>query len=269
MTNAALWVVSFYRFQPIEDPGAAREALWRACAERDLKGTVLVAPEGVNVALMGSRPHLRSFMDAHFPGVAANWTGVAPDTPAFGRLQVRERAAAVTGGCQLHADTPVGRHVAPSDWNALLADEEVLVLDVRNRYESAIGTFAGATAVATDHFAEFAAFARRELAGQRRRRIAMFCTGGIRCEKASAHLLASGFADVCQLRGGILNYLANVDAGDNAFVGECFVFDRRVSLAADGTAGSYRLCRSCGQPTPKHARDVCAACRNSAAGQES
>jgi len=262
-----LWVVSFYRFQPIDDPGALRAALWRDCAERGLKGTVLIAPEGVNAALAGLRPRLRSFTETHFPGVAANWTRIAPDTPAFRRLKVRQRAEIVTCGRQLGANTPVGRHVAPTDWNALLADPEVLVLDVRNRYETAIGTFPDATAAATDRFQEFADFAQRELADQRRRPIAMFCTGGIRCEKASAHLLASGFEDVRQLRGGILSYLATVDAGDNAFAGECFVFDGRVSLAADGTAGSYRLCGSCGQPTPKGAGDVGVCCANSNASR--
>ena len=263
---APLWVVSFYRFQRRDDLGALRAALWRACAELELKGTVLIAPEGVNVALAGSRPRLRRFTETHFPGVAANWTRAAPDTPAFRRLKVRQRDEIITCGRQLGAHTQVGCHVAPADWNALLADPEVLVLDVRNRYETAIGTFPDATAAATERFHEFADFARRELAGERRRRIAMFCTGGIRCEKASAHLLAHGFQDVCQLRGGILNYLASVPASENVFAGECFVFDGRVSLAADGTEGSYRLCRTCGQPTPKGAGCVCATCRTSIAG---
>lgn len=261
-------MVSFYTFRRNDNVGALREALWRACAEQGLKGTVLVAPEGVNAALTGSRQHLRSFTETHFPGVAVNWTRVDPRTPAFQRLKVRERVEIVTCGREHGADTAVGRHVAPTDWNALLADPDVLVLDVRNRYETAIGTFPDAMPVATDRFREFADFVRRQLAGEPRRRIAMFCTGGIRCEKASAHLLASGFQDVCQLRGGILNYLASVPTSENAFAGECFVFDGRVSLAADGTEGSYRLCGTCGQPTPKDAGRVCAACPGSAASVE-
>ena len=258
---ARCWVASFYQFHPIDDTAVLREQLWRACVERGLKGTVLIAPEGVNAALTGSRPRLEDFASTHFPRVAVNWTPITGDTTAFARLKVRERLEIVTSGCALGADTPVGRHVDPADWNALLADPDVLVLDVRNRYESAIGTFPSATPAATDRFQEFAAFADEELEPQRRRRVAMFCTGGIRCEKASAHLLASGFEDVCQLRGGILSYFASTSAAENAFAGECFVFDGRVAVKADGTEGSYQLCRSCGQPTPKDAGLLCASCR--------
>ena len=257
---ARSWVASFYQFHPIDEPAALCEELRQACLDRGLKGTVLIAPEGVNVALAGSRPRLEDFASTHFPRVAVNWTPVTGDTPAFAHLKVRERPEIVTSGCALNTETPVGRHVDPADWNALLADPEVLVLDVRNGYESAIGTFPGATAAATDSFHEFAAFAHEELEPQRRRRVAMFCTGGIRCEKASAHLLASGFEDVCQLRGGILSYFASTKPAENAFAGECFVFDGRVSVKADGTEGSYQLCRSCGQPTPKGAEVACAVC---------
>lgn len=269
MSNCAatrFWVASFYKFQPIDDTAALRQELWQACAERGLKGTVLIAPEGVNAALAGSRPHLASFANTHFPGVAVNWTPAAAGQLPFERLKVRERAELVTGRRVLGADTPVGRYVEPADWNALLADPEVLVLDVRNRYETAIGTFPGATAADTDRFREFAAFACEQLVPRRGQRVAMFCTGGIRCEKASAHLLASGFADVCQLRGGILNYLAHTDAARNAFVGECFVFDDRVAVKADGTEGGYRLCRTCGQPTRKGSDAVCTECRKDCAG---
>lgn len=258
---ARSWVASFYQFQPIDDTAVLREQLWQACVEQGFKGTVLIAPEGVNAALAGSRPRLEDFANTHFPRVAVNWTPVTGDTPAFARLKVRERPEIVTSGCAFGADTPVGRHVDPADWNALLADPEVLVLDVRNRYESAIGTFPSATAAGTDRFQEFADFVREELEPQRGRRVAMFCTGGIRCEKASAHLLASGFEDVCQLRGGILSYFASTKPAENIFAGECFVFDGRVSLKADGTEGSYQLCRSCGQPTPKDAGLLCASCR--------
>lgn len=263
---ARCWVASFYQFQPIDDPATLCAGLRQACLDRGLKGTVLIAPEGVNVALTGSRPLLEDFANTHYPRVAVNWTRATGDTPAFARLKVRERPEIVTSGCTLDAETPVGHHVDTADWNALLADPEVLVLDVRNRYESAIGTFPGATVAATDRFQEFAAFADEELEPQRGRRVAMFCTGGIRCEKASAHLLVSGFEDVCQLRGGILSYFASTNAAENAFAGECFVFDGRVSLKADGTEGSYQLCRSCGQPTPKGAEVACAVCGKGGVG---
>lgn len=257
---ARSWVASFYQFHPIDDPATLCDGLRQACLGRGLKGTVLIAPEGVNAALMGSRSRLEDFANTHFPRVAVNWTPATGDTPSFARLKVRERLEIVTSGRALDPETPVGRHVDPADWNALLADPDVLVLDVRNRYESAIGTFPGAAAAGTDRFQEFATFADEELEPQRGRRVAMFCTGGIRCEKASAHLLASGFEDVCQLRGGILSYFASTKPAENVFAGECFVFDGRVSVKADGTEGSYQLCRSCGQPTPKGAEVACAAC---------
>lgn len=260
-TATACQVASFYRFERIGDPPAHADALRRACAARGLKGTILVAPEGVNVALAGTCSRLQSFLAEHFADVDANWTPATSAAHAFKRLRVRVRDEIVTSGHALLPATPVGRHVEAAQWQRLLDDPDVLVLDVRNEYESRIGTFPGAKPANTARFREFARFAGRELSARRHPRIAMFCTGGVRCEKASAHLLANGFADVCQLRGGIVRYLREVGPANSAFEGECFVFDGRVSLRADMGEGTYWLCERCGGPTPKAGGTTCAECQ--------
>ena len=254
------WVASFYRFQSLANIGALRKKLEDACVAHALTGTVLLAPEGVNAALTGSRPSLRSVLEEFFPECEPNWTPARPETAVFKHMRVRERTEIVTCGRSLAPGTPVGRHVAAAEWNALVADPEVLVLDVRNDYESAIGAFRGAMPAATARFGEFPAFADNALASNRGRRVAMYCTGGIRCEKASAHLLEQGFGRVYQLRGGILRYLTETRPEDNAFAGECFVFDGRVSLRPDLHPGSYRPCRKCGRPVRKDAPEDCGGC---------
>ena len=254
------WVASFYRFQPLANIGALRQSLEDACAARGLTGTVLLAPEGINAALAGSRPSVESVLREFFPACEPMWTPAPPGTVVFKRMRVRERGEIVTCGRGLSPATPIGRHVAAAEWNALVADPEVLVLDVRNEYESAIGAFRGAIPAATANFGEFPAFADNALASNRDQPVAMYCTGGIRCEKASAHLLERGWRSVYQLRGGILRYLAETPPQDNAFEGECFVFDGRISLGRDLREGGYRPCRKCGRPVCKDAQGDCAAC---------
>ena len=161
---------------------------------------------------------------------------------------MRIRPEIVTFDLPLSPSTPVGKHVSPAAWNELLTDPDVLVVDVRNGYESEVGTFKGAVRAATDNFRDFRDFVAREHGNDQRRPIAMFCTGGIRCEKASAYLLAHGFENVSQLEGGILKYFADTADADNAFEGECFVFDERVSVSSSLEQGTLGLCRACGKP---------------------
>lgn len=258
---APVGVVSFYRFERIAKPQALARTLRRGCAAHGFSGTVLIAPEGVNVALAGARGRLRRLLAEHFAGVDANWTPATSAARVFKRLKVRVRDEIVTAGRPLCQHAPVGRRVEPEEWQRLIEDPGVLVLDVRNEYESRIGTFRGAVPAITARFGQFAEFARRHLSPRRHRRIAMFCTGGVRCEKASAHLLASGFADVCQLRGGILRYLTAIEPAQSAFEGECFVFDGRVSLRGDLREGRHRLCPRCGNPTPKDGGVACGECQ--------
>ena len=263
MGNCA--VAAFYRFQPLRDVGRLVEAVEVACAARGLKGTVLLAPEGVNGALAGRREDVEAMLAEFFPTVRVNWSCAASPDAAFRRLKVRAKAEVVTFGESL-AGQPVGEHVDAEVWNALLADPDVRVVDVRNSYETELGTFDGATPLETATFGEFREAVRAGLCGDGHQPVAMYCTGGIRCEKASAYLLAQGFEQVYQLDGGILGYLGKcaADAGEHApvnrFEGECFVFDGRVALAADLAPGSHRLCAACGATPTKAADGRCSGC---------
>ena len=265
----AVSVASFYRFHPIDDVAALRERVFATCEAHGLRGTVLLAPEGVNATLAGCRADLHDVIDEHFSGVDVNWSTAAPGNRVFQRLKVGARREIVTFDQPLSPRTPVAEHVPASIWNRLVADPDVVVLDVRNDYESEIGTFRGARRADTANFRGFHEFVARELGDHRQRPIAMFCTGGIRCEKASAYLLAQGFEDVVQLEGGILKYFADTADGDNAFEGECFVFDERVSVASSLIQGNFALCPACNQPASirfgSHSSaiaSVCPGCRD-------
>ena len=253
-------VASFYVFRTLDDLDSLRDSLDEACTTAGLKGTVLLAPEGANAALAGSRPEIERVVAAHFPGADVKWTTAAADISVFDRLKVRLKPEIVTFGLELSPGTRVGSHVEPTTWDRLLRDPTVTVLDVRNDYESDIGTFRGARRTNTATFGEFKDFVDRELDPSQDRRLALFCTGGIRCEKASAYLIERGFEDVCQLNGGILGYLGAAGT-DGAFEGECFVFDQRVSVANGRTQGSYELCAYCGRAVAKtDGQPVCARC---------
>ena len=244
-------VASFYRFAPVGDVDALRDRAEKACRARGLKGTVLLAPEGVNATLAGVRCDIEAVVAALFAGAVVKWSMADAGNPVFHRLKVRAKNEIVSFGRPQPASAPVGRHVDAKTWNALLDEEGVVVVDARNDYESDVGSFRGAKRAATATFRDFPDFVRRELNLGRHRPVAMFCTGGIRCEKASAYLIEQGFEDVCQLDGGILNYLAEVKDNEmlaNAFEGECFVFDQRVSVADDLTQGSFELCHACRRP---------------------
>ena len=193
-------VASFYVFRPLDDLDALQSSLHKACTAEGLKGTVLLAPEGVNAALVGQRQGIERVVAAHFPEADVKWSTAAPANPVFDRLKVRLKPEIVTFGLELSPATRVGTHVDPATWDHLLRDPTVTVLDVRNDYESDIGTFRGARCANTATFGEFKDFVDNELDPGQDRRLALFCTGGFRCEKASV-LDRAGFEDVCQLDG--------------------------------------------------------------------
>ena len=269
---SADWVLSFYRFCALANPGAVRDVVEAACVERRLLGTVLLATEGINAALAGPRSNLESLLAALapvVPNVRANWSVAPPQRRAFQHLKVRVKHEIVGFGYTLTADTPVGVYVDAPAWDQLSADPDVRIVDTRNDYESHIGTFQGATLAATRTFRDFPDFAERELDPTQDKRVALFCTGGIRCEKASAHLLERGFEQVYQLEGGILSYLASTNLAAHErrsqpalgrFKGECFVFDERVSVADDLDIGNYRLCARCSWPLSREPQAGCPAC---------
>ncbi|MEX2480173.1 MAG: rhodanese-related sulfurtransferase [Gammaproteobacteria bacterium] len=249
---AALAVAAFYRFVEIEEPSALAAELLTLGRSRALRGTILIAHEGINGSIAGAPgavedllARLRSrpaFADlrAHLSRTTRN---------PFRRFKVKLRREIVSLG--VAGITPgyrTGTRLDPAAWNDLLADPEVLVVDTRNDYEHRIGSFVGAVNPGTGHFREFPRFVAAELGTRRERPVAMFCTGGIRCEKASALLLAQGFASVYQLDGGILRYLSETAPVASLWRGDCFVFDDRIALDQRLTPADYLQCHGCRQP---------------------
>ena len=245
-------VAALYRFAAFDDPAAIRTALEARARALGIRGTLLVAGEGINGTIAGAPEAVDAMVATirSLPGCA----GLAPkyaDAAAmpFHRLKVRLKREIVTlGVAGIDAARDAGTYVSPADWNALVDDPDTVVIDTRNGYEVAVGSFAGAIDPGTEAFRDFPAWVdahRDELAGKR---IAMFCTGGIRCEKATALMKAEGFDDVHHLDGGILRYLEEVPEGESRWRGECFVFDERVAVGHGLAPGSHVLCRGCRMP---------------------
>jgi UPF0176 protein len=233
-----LEVAAFYQFARLPDFRGLREPLRALLAGLNLKGSVLLALEGINGTLAGEADGIAALVEElrHgklFGGRLDNLElkFSSAKTMPFGRLKVRLKKEIVTLGDETADPTrQVGIHVEPCEWNSLIASPDTLVLDTRNAFEVAMGTFEGAVDPQLASFGQFKQFAAERLDPQKHRRIAMFCTGGIRCEKASSHLLARGFGQVYHLKGGILKYLEEVPEANSRWRGECFVFDERVSL---------------------------------------
>jgi len=256
-----LTVAALYHFTRLADPAALREGLLAACTAAGVKGSLLLAPEGINGTIAGTRAGIDAALSAlrALPGCADLAQKESPAvTMPFRRLKVRIKREIVTmGQPQVNPRARVGHYVAPADWNALITAPDVAVIDTRNAYEVAIGTFQGAVDPGTGTFSDFPAWwqaNRNRFAGQR---IAMFCTGGIRCEKSTNYLLDQGVDQVYHLQGGILNYLEHVPQDESLWHGDCFVFDDRVSVGHGLTPGPHILCRACGRPlTEDRRRDL-------------
>jgi UPF0176 protein len=246
-------VAAFYRFLDLADPVGFRDELQALCERHGLLGTVLVAAEGFNGSLAGQRAGIEAVFDWIAAALSlddtidARWS--ESDEAPFRRMRVRIKKEIVTlGRPDILPHENTGSYVEPEAWNALIEDPEVLVIDTRNRYEVEVGTFPGALDPGTDSFREFPAFAETLAETARDRPLAMFCTGGIRCEKATALMLELGFENVHHLKGGILNYLSTVPEEANCWRGECFVFDTRVAVDRDLAEGGYVQCHACRRP---------------------
>jgi UPF0176 protein len=262
--TAGIHVAALYRFTPFPDPEALRAPLLTACEAVGVKGTLLLAREGINGTIAGTDTALAAVLGhiRALPGCAELDVKFshAPAMP-FGRMKVRVKREIVTmGEPGIDPTLSAGHYVDPADWNALIADPDTLVIDTRNDYEVAIGSFTGAVDPATPSFRDFPAWFRehREALLEGKTRVAMFCTGGIRCEKSTSFLRAEGVEDVFHLKGGILKYLEQVPAQQSLWQGECFVFDERVSVGHGLALGSYTRCRPCGRPLPQG--EACPAC---------
>ena len=270
-SDSRLLVAAFYAFTPLNDEHreALLDTLPSLARDGDVLGSVLVAHEGVNGTISGPEPgvdavldHLRASLDLgndHYARleVKRSWA----DKPVFRRFKARRKNEIVTIGVKnVDPRSSVGTYVEPDDWNALVDDPDTLVIDTRNSYETAIGTFDGAIDPGTESFREFPQWAEqtlRPLVEQNgNKRIAMFCTGGIRCEKASSYLQQQGFGEVHHLRGGILKYLEQMPEAESRWQGECFVFDQRVALNHRLEPGEYSLCHACGMPVSAEERTL-------------
>jgi UPF0176 protein len=229
-----LSVAALYHFAPVPDPIALQEPLLALCNAHDLKGTLLIAGEGINGTIAGEQAgldhviaHIRSWTG--FVGMEVKFSS-ATSMP-FGKMKVRLKREIVTMGVEgINPRSDAGAYVEAADWNELINDPDTIVIDTRNDFEVQHGTFPGAINPETGSFRQFPAWFDAQSEQYQGKKIAMFCTGGIRCEKATAYVKAQGFANVYHLKGGILKYLEEVPAADSVWQGDCFVFDEREAL---------------------------------------
>ncbi|WGL18088.1 rhodanese-related sulfurtransferase [Microbulbifer bruguierae] len=245
-------VCALYKFVSLDDYESLREPLLQVLLDNDVRGTLLLAREGINGTVAGSRSGIDALL-AYLksdPRLAAldykeSYTAHMP----FLRSKVKLKREIVTMGVEgIDPRRTVGTYVKPQDWNALISDPDVLLIDTRNDYEVQVGTFENAVNPNTTTFREFPAYVKDHLDPQKHKKVAMFCTGGIRCEKSTAYLKEQGFDEVYHLQGGILKYLEDVPKEETLWKGECFVFDDRVTVDHDLERGSYEQCNACRMP---------------------
>ncbi|MGL4279137.1 MAG: rhodanese-related sulfurtransferase [Albidovulum sp.] len=266
-------VAALYQFTRFDDPAALRGPLLALCEAEGVRGTLLLAQEGINGTIAGTRAGIDTVL-AHIralPGCAAlDWKESAAAEMPFGRMKVRLKREIVTmGEPDVDPRAGTGHYVEAADWNALISAPDVVVIDTRNDYEVGIGSFAGAVDPGTKSFREFPGWWRENAQQFEGKRVAMFCTGGIRCEKSTNFLMQEGVAEVFHLKGGILKYLEEVPETESLWQGECFVFDERVSVGHGLVPGTHGLCRACRRPLTAAGRNhadyeegvSCAACR--------
>jgi UPF0176 protein len=245
-------VAALYHFTRFDDPEALQGPLQDLCKSNGVRGTLLLAHEGINGTIAGSRAGIDAVL-AHIcalPGCSdLEWKESTASERPFNRMKVRQKREIVTmGQPDVDPRARVGHYVDPKDWNELIRQPDVAVIDTRNDYEVAIGTFEGAVDPKTQSFGEFPAWWEKNRHRFHNKRIAMFCTGGIRCEKSTNYLLGQGVKDVFHLKGGILKYLEDMPPEDSSWNGECFVFDGRVSVGHGLKEGPHELCFACRRP---------------------
>ncbi len=249
---SSIVVCALYRFVALDNHQALREPLKQLLEEHAIRGTLLLASEGINGTVAGSRAAIDAMkhwfeQDERFNGI--DYKESISDTQPFYRTKVKLKQEIVTMGVEgIDPQRVVGTYVKPEYWNELISDPDVVVVDTRNDYEVDIGTFKGAINPGTKSFREFPDYAKTHLDPQKHRKVAMFCTGGIRCEKSTAYLKEQGFEEVYHLEGGILKYLETVPEAESLWQGECFVFDNRVTVNHALLPGDYQLCGACRAP---------------------
>jgi UPF0176 protein len=229
-------IAAFYRFVRVSEPADLKDQMLSLFRESDLLGTMLIAPEGINGTMAGSAATIDRLLDTLSAYIGLDRSEVKFSTSEespFQRLKFKVKSEIITFRNVSIDPTKPGQYVEPRQWDALISDPEVLVLDTRNTYETEIGTFNGAVTPPLDTFSDFVTYVRENLDAEKHRKVAMFCTGGIRCEKASAFMLQEGFEEVYHLRGGILRYLEQMPKEESKWRGGCYVFDERISVDHD------------------------------------
>ncbi|GAB4539642.1 MAG: rhodanese-related sulfurtransferase [Pleurocapsa sp.] len=253
MFNEMTYIVAtFYKFVALEDLETQKNAIATYCIQHDIKGTILLAAEGINGTIAGSRQGIDAVMGwlrSHPAFADLEHKESTAESLPFARMKVKLKKEIVTIGlAEVDPNQKVGRYVPPKEWNRVISDPEVVVIDTRNDYEVGIGSFKRAIDPKTQSFRQFPEYVAQNLDPEQHPKVAMFCTGGIRCEKASSYLVSQGFKEVYHLQGGILKYLEEVPPEESLWEGECFVFDERVTVKEGLALGSYELCYACGHP---------------------
>jgi UPF0176 protein len=251
-TAMSFTVATFYKFTPFPDRETKQPEYQTLCEAHDIRGTILLAQEGINATIAGTNEAIEQVI-AVLKEDDRLWDLDVKFSPAaslpFGRLKVKLKTEIVTfGQPEANPTEIVGQYVHPKDWNDLISQPDVVTIDTRNDFEVAIGSFQGAENPHTSSFRDLPNFVQQNLDPAKHKRVAMFCTGGIRCEKATSYLKHQGFEEVYHLQGGILKYLEEIPAEESLWNGDCFVFDERVSVKQGLEPGDYELCQACGAP---------------------
>jgi len=245
-------IAALYLFIPVADPAELKQKFLQELSPLQLCGTLLIAPEGINGTLAGSELAIQELLIC-----LNNNTGLSQkdvkfsysEEKPFNKFKIRLKREIVTfNQPHVNPNLRVGTYIEPDEWNTLIDDPDVTVIDTRNKYETLIGTFKNAIDPKIDSFMEFSDYVRENLDPKKHKKIAMFCTGGIRCEKASSFMLTEGFESVFHLKGGILKYLEEIPKEQSRWQGDCYVFDRRMAVGHGLTTGHYSMCYCCGYP---------------------
>ena len=244
-------IISFYKFIDIDSPQSLQDRFYIFCKKSKILGTLIIANEGINGMLAGQESKIDEISEKLFElrldrdDIKISFSEIKP----FNRLRIKPKKEIISLGSpeKSNPNKLVGKHVKPKDWNQLLDKKDVILVDTRNCFETSIGTFDGALVPNINTFKEFPGFLKT-LEGQKEKKIAMFCTGGIRCEKVTSYMLEVGFKKVFHLKGGIVKYLETVPESESKWEGECFVFDNRVTVEHGMKAGTYVTCNACGEP---------------------
>ena len=251
MKNIKFTIVTFYQFKNIKNIKKIQKMLKELCSFHKIKGTIILAEEGINGTVAGLSGPIdilqKKLIEWEFRKLEKkkSYYSFMP----FGRLKIRIKKEIVTfDEGDLDVEKLTGKHIHASKWNNLINEKETLLIDVRNYFEVDVGSFKGSINPNTKNFSDFKKYIHDSLSSQKNKKIAMFCTGGIRCEKASAYMVKKGFKNVFQLKGGILKYLEETELKNSEWQGECFVFDNRVSIKNEMKAGTYELCHACRNP---------------------